>query len=173
MDSAGPNASRPIQGRYTSNPFPSYHFMPGQNPHPRKDPAGHSYGLPEPTATHTPADQWKTNATWLFGVDLYNFGYWWESHEQWEALWKVDRNTEQEKLFYRAVIQLAAANIKRYLDRIEGSQSLARQAVEKLKRIETSPFMGIEPSPLVVAIEGYHVTERFSQIPRLTLLKKE
>ncbi len=173
MSSAEPKEPNLSGGRYNSTPFPSYSFMPGQNPHPRNDPKGHSHGKPEPTATYTPHEQWKKNEPWIFGVDLYNFGYWWESHEQWEALWKLDRNSEQENLFYRAVIQLAAANIKRFCERIEGAQSLARQAVEKLKALEGEHFMGVTIAPLIQEIEQYHVLERSSYIPRLDLRERE
>ncbi len=173
MSPAGANTPKPSGERYTSTPFPPYSFMPGLNAHPRKSPEGHSHGQPEPSATYLPHDQWKKNETWLFGVDLYNFGFWWESHEMWEALWKLDRNPEQEKLFYRAVIQLAAANIKRFLDRVDVAQSLAMQAVEKLKKIETSPWMGVDIPPLIEAVDLYHVAERSSHIPRLTLIGKE
>jgi predicted metal-dependent hydrolase len=125
---------------------------------------------PQPTCRRISG---KKNEAWLFGVDLYNFGYWWESHEQWEALWKLDRNSEQEKLFYRAVIQLAAANIKRFLDRIEGAKSLAGQALEKLRKIEASPYMGVDISLLIGATEQFHITENSSHIPRLSLMEKE
>ena len=173
MSSAERKEPNPSVGRYVSTPFPSYSFIPGQNPHPRNDPKGHSHGEPEPTATYKNPAQWKTNEPWLFGVDLYNFGYWWESHEQWEALWKLSQNNEQEKLFYRAVIQLAAANIKRFCDRIEGAQSLARQSVEKLNALEGTHFMGVAIAPLIREIETYHILEKSSHIPRLTLGDQE
>ena len=68
-------------------PFPSYAFLPGRDPHPQRDPAGHSYGEHGPTAVHVDADDWRDNEPYLFGVDLYNHGFLWEAHEAWEGIW--------------------------------------------------------------------------------------
>ena len=40
-----PNSARKKNNypRYTATPFPSYRFIPGENPHPIDDPKGHSY----------------------------------------------------------------------------------------------------------------------------------
>src|SRR5437016_5797881 len=68
-------------------PFPPYSFVPGLFPHPISDPAGHSYGQPHPTPLPLDVDQWAANADYLFGIDLFNHGYYWEAHEVWEGLW--------------------------------------------------------------------------------------
>lgn len=41
------------------------------------------------------------------GVDLFNKGEFWESHEALEYVWK--RHTEASRVFFQALIQLAAA----------------------------------------------------------------
>lgn len=41
------------------------------------------------------------------GVDLFNQGAYWESHEAWEHVWK--RHDESSRVFFQALIQLAAA----------------------------------------------------------------
>ena len=43
-----PHPPDPAWPRYSTRPFPSYRFVPGKSPHPRRDPHGHSYGQPEP-----------------------------------------------------------------------------------------------------------------------------
>jgi hypothetical protein len=41
------------------------------------------------------------------GVRLFNNGEYWESHEAWEYVWK--RHDEPSRVFFQALIQLAAA----------------------------------------------------------------
>src|SRR5437016_2466045 len=68
-------------------PFPPYAFVPGRTPHPVADPAGHSFGVePSPTERLDP-DRWLRSRTYLYGLDLFNAGYYWESHVEFESLW--------------------------------------------------------------------------------------
>ncbi len=62
--------------RYSSRPFPSYRFVPGQAPHPTRDPNGHSYNKqPEELASFDP-ENWNYCEEYLYGIDLFNHGYW-------------------------------------------------------------------------------------------------
>jgi uncharacterized protein len=140
---AEPEPVDPTWPRYSTEPFPSYRFLPGKNPHPRRDPRGHSYGLPEPRPSVFHPDDWQQSKDYLYGIDLYNFAYWWECHEVFEGLWQaVGEDTEQGNCF-QALIQLAAANLKRFLGNEQASQNLARRA---LLRLEMLPpfYMGID-----------------------------
>ena len=56
-------------------------------PHPRNDPDGHSYDEEEEYLPHFTAEEWRDCEHYLYGVDLFNQGYWWEAHEAWEAVW--------------------------------------------------------------------------------------
>ena len=57
---------------------------------------------------------------YLYAIDLYNYAYWWECHEVLEGLWRAGQTTKQGN-FFRALIQLAAANLKRSLGLRAGS----------------------------------------------------
>jgi len=129
--------------RYSAKPFPSYRFLPGRNPHPRRDPLGHSYGQLEPQPSVFHPDDWQQSMDYLFGIDLFNFAYWWECHEVFESFWHaVGQDTEQGNCF-QALIQLAAANLKRFLGNEQAAQKLARSA---LARLQTLPhlYMGMD-----------------------------
>jgi hypothetical protein len=66
--------------------FPPYAYLPGRQPHPVRDPAGHSYHVePMPVA----AEASLGSDVFLWGLDLFNHGYYWEAHEAWEGLWQV------------------------------------------------------------------------------------
>ena len=95
--------------RYTDRPFPTYRFVPGQSPHPRRDPQGHSYGQPEPTPPLFTPEEWWDSEWYLYGIDLYNHGYWWECHEVFEGLWHAVGPDSPQGQFLQALIQVAAA----------------------------------------------------------------
>jgi hypothetical protein len=82
--------------------LPPYAFVPGVHPHPTRDPRGHSFGA---------ADQ-ADDGTFLWGVDLYNHGYFWEAHEAWESLWRRADRDSAEAEFLQGLIQCAAACMK-------------------------------------------------------------
>jgi len=46
--------------RYASaKPFPRYAYLPGRDPHPTRDPRGHSYGQAEHAWPYLPAERWR------------------------------------------------------------------------------------------------------------------
>jgi len=133
--------------RYSSRPFPSYRFVPGQTPHPRRTSHGHSYGQPEPNPTAFPPDQWQSSEAYRYGIDLYNHAYWWECHEVFEGLWNMaGRHTEQGN-FLQALIQLAAANLKLFMGNRQAAQNLLQRCLIRLQRVPAS-YMGMDVARL-------------------------
>ena len=91
-----PQPPDPSWPRYSTRPFPSSRFVPGKTPHPRRDPRGHSYEQPEPKQAEFAPAEWQQSEEYLYGIDLYNYAYWWECHEVFEGLWHtVGHGTEQ------------------------------------------------------------------------------
>lgn len=93
--------------------LPPYTYVPGHHPHPEKDQEGHMYdetnqGDPDPLYL----DRWKNSRTYLMGVDLFNHGYYWESHEKWESLWHLAGRTGETAFFLKGLIKLSAAGVK-------------------------------------------------------------
>ena len=94
------------------HPFPPYAYVPGHSPHPKRTPAGHMHGEEEPTPPPMdPADPWGSPA-FLFGIDLYNAGYYWESHVWWEGLWHAHGRRGVVADLLKGLIRLAAAGVK-------------------------------------------------------------
>lgn len=133
------------QPRYSTRNFPIYRFIPGQTPHPRRHPRGHSFRLPEPRPLPFNHDEWATSADYLHAVDLYNFAYWWESHEVFEGLWHACGRTTVAGNFFQALIQFAGANLKQALRNEAAAKNLARSG---LLRLQDTPdhYMGIDTS---------------------------
>lgn len=129
--------------RYSTRPFPSYRYLPGKNPHPRRDPLGHSYDLPEPKLLAFPPEEWQRAEDYLYGIDLYNFAYWWECHEVFERLWHAVGHNSVQGNFFQALIQVAAANLKRFLGNEQAAQKLARSGLARLQNLPQR-YMGID-----------------------------
>ena len=99
--------------RYASEkPFPSYAYLPGRDPHPTRDARGHSFGGEKKRHPYLPAESWRENEEYLFGVDLYNHGYLWEAHEAWENLWHPAKHDAEQAGFLQGLIQCTAASLK-------------------------------------------------------------
>jgi hypothetical protein len=53
----------------------------------QRNPAGHSFGPAEPKPSIDQEQDWHECLPYLWGIDLFNNGYYWEAHETWEAVW--------------------------------------------------------------------------------------
>jgi hypothetical protein len=127
---------RPAPRYCIARPLPSYRFVPGLHPHPRRDPEGHSY---EPRARRSPhppwsVSAWRTLGEWLFGVDCFNAFFFWEAHESWEGLWAASPRGGDAHTLLQGLIQIAAALLKVHLGSPHGAATLSRAGLEKLAR---------------------------------------
>ena len=149
-----PLPRNPNWPRYSLRPFPLYRYVPGQTWHPRRHPLGHSHGQPEPTPQLFSADRWETSDEYRHGIDLYNFAYWWESHEIFEEFWHASGRDSEQGNFFQALIQLAAASLKQAMNNEAAAHKLVRAGIVRLQRV-TAPYMGIDVPLLIPALHGY------------------
>ncbi|TLM65921.1 MAG: DUF309 domain-containing protein [Deltaproteobacteria bacterium] len=153
----GTNLNGTPPARYSRRPFPPYRYLPFQGdrgrPHPRNDPGGHAYHADEDYLPHFAPADWPTCEPYLYGVDLFNYGYYWEAHEAWEAVWLAagDRSTRCG-VFVQGLIQLAAAQLKRVIGSQSGARSLTAAGCEKLA-VADGLFLGIEVAALIAAAQ--------------------
>jgi hypothetical protein len=68
-------------------PFPPYAYGPGHTPHPTRDPGGHSYGAEFETPEPLDPEDWRACRDYLYGIDLFNHGFYGQTHEAREGLW--------------------------------------------------------------------------------------
>jgi len=111
-------------------PLPLYAFVPGQSPHPFSDPAGHSFGNKPSLPGKLDPEQWAASEAYLYGFDLFNQRYYWESHEQWEGLWHACGRSGVVADFLKGLIKLAAAGVKHLEGKPKGVKSHACRAAE-------------------------------------------
>lgn len=127
--------------RYSQHPFPPYRFLPFRNdptrPHPRNDPAGHSFHTQEEFLPSFDPDDWRNCEPYLYGIDLFNHGYFWEAHEAWEAVWlAAGQQATLPGRIVQGLIQLAAAQLKRVIDNPRGARRLTDAGCAKLSEVD-------------------------------------
>jgi predicted metal-dependent hydrolase len=95
--------------------------------------------------------RWHECRDYLYGVDLFNHGYYWEAHEVWEGLWHACGRGGTTGRFLKGLIRLAAAGVKAREMRTEGVRNHARRAAELFEQVEReagSTFLGLELNAL-------------------------
>ncbi|MEX1040060.1 MAG: DUF309 domain-containing protein [Pirellulaceae bacterium] len=118
-----------------AQPFslPAYSYVPGRFPHPQSDPQGHSYQKTNPFIGHLTPSQVLEREEFLQGVDLFNHGYYWESHEQWELIWKAIGQRGTMGCFLKGLIKLAACGVKAREEIPHGTAHHARRGADLLE----------------------------------------
>jgi hypothetical protein len=153
--------------KYTNIPFPNRKYIPGRGTHPKKDPHGfHTPELPS-DMTKIDNDNWHISQRYLYALDLFNFGYWWEAHEVLEDLWiKAGKSTLTAK-FIQGLIQISAAFLKDSQLVQRRTSPLAAKGLSKL-RLRSGIFLGLNVEEFGDKVERYFTGEYSSQ-PQIIL----
>ena len=137
--------------------FPPYAYLPGRDPHPVRDPTGHSYHVePIPVA----AEASLGSDVFLWGLDLFNHGYYWEAHEAWGGLWQVADRDGPLRMLFKGLILLSAAGVKVRECKQAAAARHARRAAALLRRLMKVPdraferALGMSPAALAEYAEA-------------------
>ncbi|MBS0170495.1 MAG: DUF309 domain-containing protein [Nitrospira sp.] len=85
---------------------------------------------------------------------MYNWAYWWESHEVFEGFWHTYGRSTSAGNFFQALIQCAAANLKRELGNEASTRKLAAHGLARLR--ETPSFyMGLDTATFAEEIASW------------------
>jgi len=118
--------------------LPERAFIPGRGPKP--EPATQ-------VAPYLPAERWRDNDAYLWGVDLYNHGYAWEAHEAWEGLWRAAKRDDTQATFLQGLIQCAAARVKASMGDAAAAERVLARGLARLERVRTQQgdrYMGLD-----------------------------
>lgn len=137
--------------RYSDRAFPAYAFVPGQGPHPTRDPDGHSYGRHTDKLDAFSADEWLDSDTYRYGIDLFNHGYWWEAHEALEAVWMAAGRQSPTGQYVQGLIQIAVAHLKRRQGFYDVAQRMALEGLERM-RVRQARFLGMDVAGFRAAV---------------------
>ena len=136
-------------------PFPPYAYLPGRNPHPTRDAGGHSYGRPPDQPDAPDPARWRACDDYLYGIDLFNHGYYWEAHEAWEGLWHACGRQGAIGTYLQALINFAAAGLKARWGNARGirgnAETAARLFTATAMQLGTpgERYMGLEVETLL------------------------
>jgi hypothetical protein len=121
--------------------LPPYAYLPGKNPHPVRDPTGHSHHVePIPVA----AEASLGSDAFLWGLDLFNHGYYWEAHEAWEGLWQVADRDGTLRTLFKGLILLSAAGVKIRERKNAAAARHAMRAAAQLRQLMEVPDRAFE-----------------------------
>jgi Uncharacterized conserved protein len=148
--------------RYTQRPLPGYRYVPTKNPHPVIDPKGHSYQKKEEKIEFLPPERWRQNEFYLYGVDLFNYGFWWEAHEAWETVWMTTPKTDLMGQYLQGLIQFSAGLLKLFSGSERGFQNLRRESMQRIrfclnemKEKKIRLYMGLDLAEWVNKVEVF------------------
>jgi hypothetical protein len=146
--------------------------VPGRFPHPRRHPDGHSFNEAEPVADPITPDDWTKSEVYLCGVDLYNYAFWWECHEQLEALWHAVGHQSRQGRFLQGLVQIAAANLHKFMGDQDSNagQSLAGKGLARLAEFN-GIYMGVDVPRFCRDVQAYFDGSR--DLPALISLQQE
>ena len=139
--------------RYSTKDFPPYRFIPGQAQHPEKE-GGYLRGT---TIESFEFDEnnFRTNETYLYGIDLFNHEYYWEAHVYWEVLWNHVGRKTSHGYFLQALIKLGAAGVKSKLNQEEAANGHVQRALEHLESVAEEDLFGINKRSLEEKIKEF------------------
>jgi hypothetical protein len=139
--------------RYSARLLPPYRFVPGETPRPARDSAADRRDEWSAESSWRP-EEWRELDPWLWAIDLFNHGYWWECHEVLEALWLAAGRTTPAARFVQSLVHLSAACLNDRRGHVEASRRQAARAVRGLRaaRAPISRVMGVDPSALASSV---------------------
>ncbi|MFO1518346.1 MAG: DUF309 domain-containing protein [bacterium] len=145
--------------RYASSlPFPAYRYIPGRGmkkEEPRRD-------IPKIEIEILDSQNWRENTAYLYGMDLYHQGYYYEAHEVWEELWHAVGHETTVGLYLKALIQNAAAQLKLAMGELEPARRLSLKAKDLLEQVQRSltrdseTWMGLSFSSFLEEMEHHY-----------------
>jgi hypothetical protein len=91
---------------------------------------------------------------YLEGVRLFNAGHYYDAHEVLEELWRTCAKESPERLFYQALIQIAAACLHRERGRWRPALLQYGRAMDKLARITSAHFLGMDLAGLKAVLRA-------------------
>lgn len=117
--------------------FPPYSYVPGLGrPHPVSSPLGHSHQVTRPPAEPIREGDWIASREFNRGIGLFNAGFYWEAHEEWERLWHAHGRSGPIADLLKALIKLAAAGVKVRQGQPAGVVVHARRAADLFQAIQ-------------------------------------
>lgn len=149
---------KPDFPRYSTLALPKRPFMPGRDPHPRDDPErAHLPEFPRDSCEFD-ASAWGESVQYLYAVDLFNNGFWWEAHEVIEGLWLAVGQSTPVGSFLQGLIQVSVALLKKSQESLPAARRLADRGLSRMRSSGGNGegvSLGIEVNAFAEGIEAF------------------
>lgn len=153
--------------RYSKKEFPIYAFVPSVNAHPLKV-GGHMFEQGEPHASKISPKNFMDHELYLYAIDLFNFGYFWECHAYLEAIWNAHARAGNEAQLCKGIIKVAAGLLKFKLNDPSNTRSHLERACEILESIDEKICLGIDIDDFVLRI-SHVLSELNKPLPQVSI----
>lgn len=153
--------------RYTRRPFPDYAYLPGRDPHPTRDPDGHSHNKASPVVGEFNPERWHECEEYLYAIDLFNHGYYWEAHESFEAVWIAAGRKTRPGLFVQCLLQIGVGLLKQRQGQYHAAKRMWQSGLEKLHGVN-GPWMGIDTDAMRVTVKQL-LSDEITSLPPIKL----
>jgi hypothetical protein len=106
---------------------------------------------------------WREVPAFLYGIELYAHGYFWEAHEVWEPVWLATAPSSRERHLMAGLIQLANACLKLEMRRPRAAVRLLQASADELAECRPDaahPLMGMGIRALGEALHNFSILVR-------------
>lgn len=114
-------------------------------------------GLPDPVSEPIPESDPGSSEHFRFAIDLYNYGYYWESHVYFEALWNAHKRQGPVADLLKALIKLGAGGVKLSLKENQNAEEhfeRAKELLSDVKKHKGADFLGLNLNELLEQINS-------------------
>lgn len=122
-------------------------------------------GLGDPVSPPIDPARPETNENFRFGIDLFNAGFFWESHVYFESLWNAHGRVGPVADLLKGLIKLGAAGVKKDLNQKVSAREHEQRAEElflEVMKAEGETYLGI---PLARLIDQLHSETEVKILP--------
>lgn len=151
------------KSRLCQIPLPPYRFKKRENPHPTQHPDGHFRNKVTLTCPDLGPDNWPECQGYLFALDLFNHGYFWECHEVLEDLWFAVKPGTAVRHFLQAFIQCTVTHWQASCGRDSAARSLLLRFPKHVEKAQ-GLHLGISIADLAADTQAF--VETPSPLPK-------
>lgn len=146
--------------------LPGHAYLPGQGARPTED--GHPW---KTQAWNGSEESLLANTEFLWGIDLYNHGYYWEAHEVWEGLWMHSAKDSRTRPLLQGLIQCTGAALKAKVGQAEGCTRLSLKGLAKIESIaDASSFVKLDLPQFAIDFREFSSSKSSAvEPPKITL----
>ena len=142
----------------SKGPLPEAAYIPGKNTRPNPEFLEKICEQADPVTTDAGS---TSNLPWVYGIRLFNGGFYWEAHEVWESVWMKAPPNSREKIFVQGMIHFANGLLKIRMGRpaaacrlFDLADECINDALAQHAKSHPEQFMGVRLARLRAALQG-------------------